>query len=145
MGGGGLQGFEPLRSYIGFNGGVYLQKTIGQEECSAESPPKGKAAAKSLRDEATHSQVENVSLLRKKPRFPSAKKTQVGSALPSFASAKHLVGADSTKVDGMNYVRGILPEPPADKLENRDLLCEATCARSSSVKRQRDADIPPRS
>ncbi|CAL8105097.1 unnamed protein product [Prunus armeniaca] len=52
---------------------------------------------------------------------------------------------DSTKVGGMNYVRGILPEPPTDKLENHDLLREATCARSSSAKRQRDADIPPRS
>ncbi|CAL2234714.1 unnamed protein product [Prunus armeniaca] len=118
---------------------------VGQEECSAESPLKRKVAAKSSRDEATPSQVENVSLLRKKPRFPSAKKTQVGSALPSSVRAKHLVGVDSTKVGGMNYVRGILPEPPADKLENHDLLREATCARSSSAKRQRDADIPPRS
>ncbi|CAL2270979.1 unnamed protein product [Prunus armeniaca] len=117
---------------------------VGQEG-SAESPPKRKAAAKSSRDEATPSQVENVSLLRKKPRFPSAKKTQVGSALPSSARAKHLVGADSTKVGGMNYVRGILLEPLVDKLENHDLLREATCAQSSSAKSHRDADIPPRS
>ncbi|CAL9010517.1 unnamed protein product, partial [Prunus brigantina] len=118
---------------------------VGQEECYAESPPKRKAAAKSSRDEATPSQVENVSLLRKKPRFPSAEKTQVRSAPPSSARAKHLVGADSTKVGGMNDVRGILPVPHADKLENHDLLREATCARSSSAEHQRDANIPPQS
>ncbi|CAL9019379.1 unnamed protein product, partial [Prunus brigantina] len=113
------------------------------EECSVESPLKRKVVAKSSRDEATTSQVENVSPLRKKPRFPSAEKTQVGSAPSSSARAKHLVGADSTKVGGMCGVCYVLPEPPTDKLENHDLLREAARARSSYVERQRDADIPP--
>ncbi|CAL9025494.1 unnamed protein product [Prunus brigantina] len=42
-------------------------------------------------------------------------------------------------------VHCVLPEPPADKLENHDLLREVARARSSSVEYQRDADIPPRS
>ena len=36
-------------------------------------------------------------------------------------------------------------EPPADKLENHDLLREVVRARSRSAERQRDADIPLRS
>ncbi|CAL2270491.1 unnamed protein product [Prunus armeniaca] len=118
---------------------------IGQEECSAESPPKRKAATKSSRGEATSSHAKNGSPSRKKPRLPSAKKTQVGSAPSSSAMVKHLVGADSTKVGGMRCARGVLPEPPADTLENHDMLRETARARPSSIERQRDVDIPPQS
>ncbi|CAL8990808.1 unnamed protein product, partial [Prunus brigantina] len=94
----------------------------GQEECFAESPPKRKAATKSSRGEATSSHAKNGSPSRKKPRLPSAEKTQVGSAPSSSARVKHLVGVDSTKVGGMRGARGVLPEPPADTLENHDML-----------------------
>ncbi|CAL8154981.1 unnamed protein product [Prunus armeniaca] len=116
-----------------------------QEECSAESPPKRKAASKSSRGEATSSHAKNGSPSRKKPRLPSAEKAQVGSAPSSSARVKHLVGADSTKVGGMRGARGVLPEPPADTLENHDMLRETARARPSSAERQRDVDIPPRS
>ena len=117
----------------------------GQEECSAESLSKRKAAAKSSRGEATSSHAKDGSPLRKKPRPPSAEKTQVGSAPSSSARVKHLVGADSTKIGGMRSIRGVLPESPADTLENHDMFREAARARPSSAERQRDADIPPRS
>ncbi|CAL8083190.1 unnamed protein product [Prunus armeniaca] len=116
-----------------------------QEECSAESPPKRKAATKSSRGEATSSHAKNGSPPRKKPRLPSAEKTQVGSAPSSSARVKHLEGADSTKVGGMRGARGVLPEPPADTLENHDMLREIACVRPSSAERQRDVDIPPQS
>ena len=117
----------------------------GQEECSAESLSKRKAVAKSSRGEATSSHAKDGSPLRKKPRPPSAEKTQVGSAPSSSARVKHLVGADSTKVGGMRGIWGVLPEPPTDTLENYDMFREAARARPSSAERQRDADIPPRS
>ncbi|CAL8151499.1 unnamed protein product [Prunus armeniaca] len=115
------------------------------EECSAESPPKRKAATKSSRGEATSSHAKNGSPSRKKPRLPSAEKTQVGSAPSSSARVKHLEGADSAKVGGMRGARGVLPEPPADTLENHDMLHETARVRPSSAERQRDVDIPPRS
>ncbi|CAL2257061.1 unnamed protein product [Prunus armeniaca] len=92
----------------------------GQEKCSAESPPKRKAAAKSSRGEATSSHEKNGSPSRKKPRLPSAEKTQVGYAPSSSTRVKHT-------------------------LENHDVLCEATRAQPKSAERQRDVDIPPRS
>ncbi|CAL9007608.1 unnamed protein product [Prunus brigantina] len=61
------------------------------------------------------------------------------------SSVKHLVGADSRKVGGLRGVRGVLLEPPLNKLENYDLLRETALTRSSSAERQRDADIPLRS
>ncbi|CAL2257710.1 unnamed protein product [Prunus armeniaca] len=94
-----------------------------------------KAAAKSSRDEATSSQTKNMSPLRKKPRFSSAEKTQVGSTPSSSTRVKHLVGADSTKVGGMLGVQGVLPKPPADKLENHDMLREVARAQSSYAER----------
>ncbi|BBG97113.1 hypothetical protein Prudu_006131, partial [Prunus dulcis] len=117
----------------------------GQEEYYAESLSKRKAAAKYSRGEATSSHVKDGSSLRKKPRLPSAEKTQVGSVPSSSARVKHLVGADNTKVGGMRGTRGVLPEPPTDTLENHDMFHEAARARPSSAERQRDADIPPRS
>ncbi|CAL8114443.1 unnamed protein product [Prunus armeniaca] len=116
-----------------------------QEECSAESPPKRKAASKSSRGEATSSHAKNGSPSRKKPRLPSAEKAQVGSTPSSSARVKHLVGADSTKVGGMRGARGVLPEPPTDTLENHDMLRETARVRPSSAEHQRDVDIPPRS
>ncbi|BBG93495.1 hypothetical protein Prudu_001524, partial [Prunus dulcis] len=88
-----------------------------------------KAAAKSSRGEATSSHAKDGSPSRKKPRLPSAEKTQVGSAPSSSARVKHLVGADSTKVGGMRSIRGVLPEPPADTLENHDMFRETARAR----------------
>ncbi|XP_034227602.1 uncharacterized protein LOC117636985 [Prunus dulcis] len=117
----------------------------GQEECSAESLSKRKAAAKSPRGEATSSHAKDRSPSRKKPRPSSAEKTQVGSTPSSSARVKHLVGADNTKVGGMRGIRGVLPESPADMPETHDMFREATRARLSSAERQRDADIPPRS
>ncbi|CAL8175718.1 unnamed protein product [Prunus armeniaca] len=113
--------------------------------CYAESLSKRKVAAKSSRGEATPSNAKNGSPSRKKPRLPFAEKTQVGSTPPSSARVKHLVGADSTKVGSMRGARGVLPEPPADTLENHDMLREAARTRPSSAEHQRDVDIPPRS
>ncbi|XP_016650509.1 PREDICTED: probable E3 ubiquitin-protein ligase HERC2 [Prunus mume] len=98
-----------------------------------------------MSEEATPLQTKNVSPLRKKPRFPSTVKTQVGSAPSSSVRVKCLAGADNKKVGGMRGVWGVLPKPPTDKLENHDLLREVACAQSSSAEHQRDADIPPRS
>ncbi|CAL8124080.1 unnamed protein product [Prunus armeniaca] len=58
---------------------------------------------------------------------------------------KYLVGANNRKVGGMRGVRGVLPEPQLNNLENYDLLRETALIRSSSAERQRDADIPLRS
>ncbi|BBH09002.1 Protein kinase family protein with leucine-rich repeat domain, partial [Prunus dulcis] len=52
----------------------------GQDEYSAGSLSKRKAAAKSSRGEATFSHTKNGSPSRKKPKLPSAEKTQVGFA-----------------------------------------------------------------
>ncbi|XP_021810958.1 uncharacterized protein LOC110754223 [Prunus avium] len=119
----------------------------GQEKCFAKSPPKRKAAAKSSRDEATHSQAENVSPLRKKPRFPYTDKTPMGSTPSSSARAKHLMDAYSTKVGGMCDVRGVLPlKYPTDKLRNCNLPCREVCSQTNSpTERQRNVDIPLRS
>ncbi|CAL9024579.1 unnamed protein product [Prunus brigantina] len=117
----------------------------GQEECSTESLTKRKAAAKSSRGEATSSHSKHGSPSRKKPKLPFAEKTQVGSTPSSSARVKHLVGADSKKIGGMHSTRGILPEPPADMLENHDVLRETVRAQPSSAERQRNVDIPPRS
>ncbi|BBN70567.1 hypothetical protein Prudu_1504S000300, partial [Prunus dulcis] len=70
----------------------------GQEECSAESLSKRKAAAKSSRGEAISLHAKDGSPSRKKPRLPFTEKTQVGSSPSSSARVKHLVGADGTKV-----------------------------------------------
>ncbi|BBN67706.1 hypothetical protein Prudu_159S000600, partial [Prunus dulcis] len=84
--------------------------------------------------------LQEVKLLLRTQRMDSS-----GVCSSSSARVKHLVGADSTKVGGMRGIRGVLPEPPADTLENHDMFREAARARPSSAKRQRDADIPPRS
>ncbi|KAL6289075.1 hypothetical protein ACE6H2_006585 [Prunus campanulata] len=126
------------------NGPDPLDLLVGQEECSAESLSKRKVAATSSRHEATSSRAkDDASPLRKKPRLPSAEKTQArsapsssakvektqaGSVPSSSAKVKHLVSADSRKVG-----------------ENHDLLREVVRARSRSTERQRDADIPRRS
>ncbi|BBH03305.1 Plant protein of unknown function D, partial [Prunus dulcis] len=88
----------------------------GQEEYSAESLSKRKAAAKSSRGEATSSHAKDGSPSRKKPRLPFAPS--------SSARVKHLMGVDNTKVGGMRGIRGVLPEPPADTLENHDMFRE---------------------
>ena len=76
-----------------------------QDECFAEPPPKRKADVKSSRTPATSLRARNVSPLRKKPRLPSAEKTQVGAIPASSARVKHLVGADSKKIGGMRNIR----------------------------------------
>ncbi|CAL8174062.1 unnamed protein product [Prunus armeniaca] len=91
----------------------------GQEECFTKSPPKRKAVGKSSRGEATSSHTKNRSPSRKKPRLPSAEKTQVGYAPSSSAMVKHT-------------------------LENHDVLREAARAQPKSAECQRDVDIPPR-
>ena len=104
-----------------------------QDECYAEPPLKRKADVKSSRTPATSLWTRNVSPLRKKPRLPSAEKTQVGAIPMSSAKVKHLVGADS-KIGGMRNIRDVPFMPLAD---------EVVRARSSSpVVRQRDAYIP---
>ncbi|KAL6283864.1 hypothetical protein ACE6H2_014793 [Prunus campanulata] len=126
------------------NGPDPLDLLVGQEECSAESLSKRKVAATSSRHEATSSRAkDDASPLRKKPRLPSAEKTQArsapsssarvektqaGSIPSSSAKVKHLVRADSRKVG-----------------ENHDLLHEVVRARSRSTEHQRDADIPHQS
>ncbi|CAL8169023.1 unnamed protein product [Prunus armeniaca] len=117
-----------------------------QEACSAEPPSKRKAEVKSPRTQATSSRARNVSPLRKKPKLPSAEKTQVGVVPASSARVKHLVGADSKKIGGMRNIRDAPLKPIADEFGDPDLLREVVRARSSSpVERQRDADVPPRS
>ncbi|BBH05405.1 Serine protease inhibitor SERPIN family protein, partial [Prunus dulcis] len=106
-----------------------LMICLAKEECYAESFSKRKAAAKSSRGEATSSHAKDGSPLRKTSRLSSTENTQVVSAPSSSARVKHLVGADSTKVGGMRGTRGVLLEPPADMLENHDMLREAARAR----------------
>ncbi|CAL8091975.1 unnamed protein product [Prunus armeniaca] len=79
--------------------------------------------------------------LRKKPRIPYAEKTQVRVVPSSSVRVKHLVGVDSRKVGGMHGVRGVLPEPPTDKIENHNLLPGRARAQSRSTEHQRDAKI----
>ncbi|KAI5317146.1 hypothetical protein L3X38_036853 [Prunus dulcis] len=77
-------------------------------------------------------EAKNVSPLRKKPKLLYAEKTQVGSVPSSSAGVKYLVGADSGKVGGTCSARDVLLKPPADKFENRDLLCEVVRSQTSS-------------
>ncbi|CAL2275649.1 unnamed protein product [Prunus armeniaca] len=103
----------------------------GQEECYAKLPSKRKTDAR------------NVSPLKKKPRLPSAEKTQVGAVLSSFARVKHLVGVYSNKIGSMRHIRDVPLKPLADEFGDSDMLREVVHARSSSlVERQRDTDIP---
>ncbi|CAL8125430.1 unnamed protein product [Prunus armeniaca] len=91
-------------------------------------------------------EAKNLSQLRKKPKTPSAEKTQVGYVPSSSAKVKHLVGADSRKVSGTRSARDVLLKPSADKFENHDLLCRIARARSiSPAERKRDAYILLRS
>ncbi|CAL2239307.1 unnamed protein product [Prunus armeniaca] len=103
---------------------------LGKRSVLPDSPSKRKADVKSSRNEAVNSLEKYVSSLRKKPRIPSVKKTQVRAVSSSSARVKHLVCVDSRKVGGMRSVRGALLEPYADKLENHDLLPRTTCALS---------------
>lgn len=92
--------------------------------------------------------------MRKKPRLLSAvtksslkevpfvEKTKVGSAPPSSARVKHLIGIDSKKVGGMRNIRDVSQKFPTDKLRDCDLPREEVNSRTSSLaKRQRDANI----
>ena len=109
-------------------------------------PPKRKVDVKSSRTPATSLRARNVSPLRKKPRFPSAEKTQVGAIPASSARVKHLVGADSKKIGGMRNIRDVPLKPLADEFGDSDLLRDVVRARSRSpVEKPRDADFPLRS
>ncbi|KAI5338205.1 hypothetical protein L3X38_017476 [Prunus dulcis] len=65
--------------------------------------------------------------LRKKPRIHSAEKTQARAVLPPSARFKHLVGADSKKIDGIRDFQDVPLEYSTDKLRDRDLLHEVVC------------------
>ncbi|CAL2268364.1 unnamed protein product [Prunus armeniaca] len=104
-----------------------------QEECSAEPRSKRKTNVKSSRTQATSSRAKNVSPLNKKPKLPSAEKTQVVAIPASSAMVKHLVGADSKKIGGMCNIRDVPLKPLADEFRDHDLLCEVVRARSSSL------------
>ena len=89
-------------------------------------PSKRKADVKSSRNEAATSRAKDVSLLRKKPRIPSAEKTQVGAVPLSSVRFKHLVGVDSKKISGMRKIRDVPVNPPANNFtfcrQRRQLL-----------------------
>ncbi|CAL2247722.1 unnamed protein product [Prunus armeniaca] len=94
-------------------------------------PSKSKADVKSSRTQAISSRARNVSPLRKKPRLPSAEKTQVGAVPASSARVKHLVGVDSKNIGGMRNNREAPLKPLADEFGDRDLLGEVVRTWSS--------------
>ncbi|CAL2270890.1 unnamed protein product [Prunus armeniaca] len=77
----------------------------------------------------------------KKPKLPSAEKTQVGAIPTSSVTVKHLVGVYSKKIGGMRNIREVPLKPLADEFGDHDLLREIVRAQSSSlVKKQRGAN-----
>ncbi|CAL2257686.1 unnamed protein product [Prunus armeniaca] len=98
-----------------------LASCVGPRQLSGYPEEVG-ADVKSSRNEAANSLAKDASPLRKKPRIPSAEKTQVRAVSSSSTRVKHLVCVDSRNVGGMRTVRGALPESHVDKLENHDLL-----------------------
>ena len=65
--------------------------------------------------------------LRKKPRIHFTEKTHVRLVLLPSVRFKHLVGADSKKIDGIRDVQDVPLESSIDKLGDRDLLHEVVC------------------
>ncbi|KAI5343306.1 hypothetical protein L3X38_011182 [Prunus dulcis] len=99
-----------------------------KEECSARLLSKKDGRhVKSSRNEATTLLAKDATRLRKKARIHYAEKTQVRAVLPPSARFKHLVGADSKKIDGIRDVRDVPLESSTDKLGDRDLLHEVVC------------------
>ncbi|KAI5323419.1 hypothetical protein L3X38_032491 [Prunus dulcis] len=94
-----------------------------KDECSARPLSKRKADVKSSRNEAATSRAKDLSSLTKKPRIPSAKKTQVGAIPPSSARVKQLDGAGK-KIGSMRNIWDVPLKPPVDKLGDRDMLRE---------------------
>ncbi|KAH0976922.1 hypothetical protein GBA52_026641 [Prunus armeniaca] len=108
----GLPSVEDVerRKLYGLDSNNLLAK---REKSKTELPKKRKASSRSIIDEATTSRSRDVSPQRKKLRFPSAtsksplrgvpsvENIPIGIVVCSSAGIKHLVDANSKKVNGM--------------------------------------------
>ncbi|KAI5329045.1 hypothetical protein L3X38_028442 [Prunus dulcis] len=93
----------------------------------------GPSLLSSLVAEDGWSSGDHATPLRKKPRIHFTEKTQVRPILLPSVRFKHLVGADSKKIDGIRDVQDVPLESSIDKLET--VICSMKWSACREVKR----------